>query len=85
MLSAPEDLAFDGGPVDVVVGPLRRPALQTVRTWPGVSEAVHLVLTDLGVPLVVDAPGVLYPFSQEGSTMPSWRSTWPGITPVSAS
>jgi len=69
MLSAPEDLAFDGGPVDIVVGPLRRPAWQTVRTWPGVSEAVHLVLTDLGAPLVVDAPGVLYPFSQEGSTM----------------
>ena len=69
MLSAPEDLAFDGGPVDVVVGPLRRPALQTVRTWPGGSEAVHLGLTDLGVPRVGDAPGGLYPFSQEGSTI----------------
>jgi hypothetical protein len=34
-----------------------------------VSEAVHLVLTDLGALLVVDAPGLLCPFSQEGSTM----------------
>ena len=65
MLSAPEDLAFDGGPVDVVVGPLRRPALQTVRTWPGVSEAVHLVLTDLGVPLVRHQS--LYIFGQEAA------------------
>ena len=69
MLSTPEELRFQGGPVDIVVGPLRRPALQAVRTWPGVAEAVHLVLTDLGAPLVVDTPGMLYPFSQEGSTM----------------
>ena len=29
--------------------------------WPAISEAVHLVLTDLGAPLVVDAPGLLFP------------------------
>ena len=69
LLCGPEELNFDGGPVDIAVGPLRRPALKEVRTWPGMEGAVHLVLTDLGWPLIKGAPGLLYPYTQQESTM----------------
>lgn len=69
LLCGPDELEFAGGPVDIAVGPLRRPALKEVRTWPGMEGAVHLVLTDLGSPLVKGAPGMLYPFTQQTSTM----------------
>jgi len=69
LLCGPTELGFAGGPVDIAVGPLRRPALKEVRTWPGMEGAVHLVLTDLGWPLVKGAPGLLYPYTQQESTM----------------
>lgn len=69
MLCGPAELQFSGGPVDIAVGPLRRPALKEVRTWPGMEGAVHLVLTDLGWPLIKGAPGVLYPYTQQESKM----------------
>ena len=69
MLCGPEDLAFNGHGVDIAVGPLKRTAMKQVRTWPGMEGAVHLVLTDLGSPLVIGNPGLLYPYSQRESTM----------------
>lgn len=69
MLCGPEDLAFNGHGVDIAVGPLKRTAMKQVRTWPGMEGAAHLVLTDLGSPLVIGNPGLLYPYSQRESTM----------------
>lgn len=69
MLSGPEDLDFGGAPVDIAVGPLRRPALKAVRTWPGMAGAVHVVLTDLGAALAEGAPGLLFPYTQDGDRM----------------
>ncbi len=69
MLCGPEDLQFNGHDVDIAVGPLKRNAMKQVRSWPGMADAVHLALTDLGSPLVMGAPGLLYPYSQRESTM----------------
>ena len=69
LLCGPHELDFAGGPVDIAVGPLRRPALKEIRTWSGMEGAVHLVLTDLGWPLIKGAPGLLYPYTQQESTM----------------
>ena len=64
--AALDTLAFD---VDIAVGPLRRPALKAVRSWPRMQGAVHLVLTDLGVAVADNAPGLLFPFTQPGPRM----------------
>ena len=69
MLSGPEDLDFGGAPVDIAVGPLRRPALKAVREWPGMGEAVHLALTDLGTGLAKGAPGLLVPYTRDAERM----------------
>ena len=72
LLCGPDELEFAGGPVDIAVGPLRRPALKEVRTWPGMEGAVHLVLTDLGSPLVKGVPGMLYPLPSRPARWNSW-------------
>jgi len=69
MFCGPDDLRFDGASVDIAVGPLRRSSLKETRKWPGMDRTVHLVLTDLGAPLVIGSPGLLYPYSQQESTM----------------
>lgn len=61
-----DTLEFD---VDIAVGPLRRPALKAVRSWPRMQGAVHLVLTDLGAAVAEGAPGLLFPYTQSGPRM----------------
>ena len=66
---SPADVLFGERPADIVVGPLRRPVFKEVRTWPGVQGAVHLLLTDLGSPMVRNAPGGLSPFTSPQDRM----------------
>lgn len=65
----PRDLVGWGGPVHLAMGPLKRSQFRDVRNWPGMENAVHVALTDLGESLLHGAQGILMPYVSVGQRM----------------